>query len=197
MLAAAVTVVLLAATCSMGAEEPGAPAPAGPPVSPLTPSGAPARQARPAAVVFSDGSERSGQVWLTPGKRLSIFERAQEKYREFALADVARIDVDPEEESMERVWRWKEHASDEKVYTGETYPWRKYVTTLALRDREGKPQNVVGDMTAALYLQEDPEKKPVRLVIHRREKGEVGQTLQDLVYVTAVIFEPPKKEEKQ
>jgi len=25
----------------------------------------------------------------------------------------------------------------------------------------------------------------------------VGQTLQDLVYVTAVIFEPPKKEEKQ
>ncbi|GAH98671.1 unnamed protein product, partial [marine sediment metagenome] len=107
---------------------------------PLAPVGPPARQARPATVVFSDGSKRSGQVWLTPGKRLKIFERAQEKYREFALADVVRIDVDPEKEVMERVWRWKEHAFDEKVYTGEAYPWRMYVTTLAVRDRKGKLQ---------------------------------------------------------
>lgn len=197
LLTAGVAVVVLVAACSMGAEEPGGPAPGGSPVSPLAPVGPPARQARPATVVFSGGSKRSGQVWLTPGKRLKIFERAQEKYREFALADVVRIDVNPEKEVMERVWRWKEHASDEKVYTGEAYPWRKYVTTLAVRDRKGKLQNVVGDMTAVLYLQEDPEKKPVRLLIHRREKGEVGQTLQDLVYVTAVVFETPKEEEKQ
>ena len=57
-------------------------------------------------------------------------------------------------------------------------------------------------MTALLYLQEDPkqgepERKPTRLIVHRRDKGEVGQTLQDLVYVTAVVFENSRKEEEQ
>jgi len=198
---------LVAPVALGGAEGSGVATPVGPPASPLAPAGAPARQARPATVVFSDGTKRAGQVWLTPGKRLKIFERAQEGYREFALADVVRIDVDPEKEVMERVWRWKEHASDEKFYTGEAYPWREYVTTLTVRDRKGRPKTVVGDMTALLYLQEDPkqeepkregpEKKPVRLIVHRRDKGEVGQNLQDLVYVTAVIFDNAGKEEEQ
>jgi len=148
-------------------------------------------------VVFSDGSKRVGQLWLTPGKRLKFFDRAQEKYREFNLAEVVRIDVDPEKEVMERVWRWREHASDEKVYTGETYPWRQYVTTLTVRDRRGRLLTLTGDMTALLYFQDDPERKPDRLVIHRRQKGEVGQTLQDLVYVTAVLFEEGKDQEEQ
>jgi len=148
-------------------------------------------------VVFSDGARRRGQVWLTPGKRLRIFERAQQKYHEFTLAELERIDVDPEKEAMERVWRWKEHASDEKVYTGEAYPWRKLITTLTVRDERGKRRSVTGDMTALLYFQEDPQKKPVRLNIHRRHKGQVGQTLQDLVYVTAVIFESGKGDREQ
>ncbi len=144
-------------------------------------------------MVFSNSRKLVGQVWLTPGKRLKVFERAQEKYREFSLQDVLRIDVDPEKEKMEPVWRWREHASDEKVYTGETYPWREYVTTLVVLDRRGKRLTVVGDVTALLYFQADPKKKPVRLIIHRRDKGEVGQTLHDLVYVTAVVFEEQKQ----
>ena len=178
------------------AEEPRTPAPE-PPVSPLAPTGPQARQARPATVVFSDGSKKRGQMWLTPGKRLKIFDRLQQKYREFRLAEVERIDVDPEKEVVERVSRWKENASDEKVYTGETYPWRKYVTTLAVRDRRGRRLTVVGDMTALLYLQEAPRRKPLRLVIHRRHKGEVGQTLQDLLYVTAVVFEDSEGGQEQ
>lgn len=164
--------------------------PASPPVSPLEPVGPPVREARPATVIFSDGTKKSGRVWLTPGKRLKIFDRTARKYREFTLAQVERIDVDPEKEAVERVWRWKEHASDEKVYTGETYPWRKYVTTLTVRDHRGRRLTVTGDMTALLYLQEEPRKKPLRLVIHRRHKGRPGQSLQELTYVTAVVFEP-------
>jgi len=162
----------------------------------LAREGEPARQARPATVVFSDGTKWVGEVWLTPGRRLKIFDRTQESYREFALAEVVRVDVDPEKELMEPIWRWREHASDEKGYTGEVYPWRQYVTTLTVRDRRGRPFTVTGDMTALLYFQNDPEKKPIRLVIHRRHKGGVGQTLQDLVYVTAVVFEE-KEEQKQ
>ena len=164
--------------------------------SPLAPEGEPVRQARQATVVFSDGRKRVGHAWLTPGKRLKIYERAREKYLEFSLEDVLRIDVDPEKEKLEPVWRWREHASDEKVSTGEAYPWRQYVTTVRLRDRQAKVHTVTGDMTALLYFQEDL-KKPSKLTIHRRHKGEVGQALQDLVYVTAVIFEEEKKDEVQ
>lgn len=147
--------------------------------------------------MFSDGKRRTGLLWLTPGKRLTIFDRAQQTYREFTLQELVAIRVDPEQEVVERVWRWKENASNEKVFTGETYPWRLCVTTLTVRDAEGKQATVTGDLSAALYLEEKPGEKPVRVLLYRRQKGETGQALSDLVYVTAVNFEDGKGEGKE
>jgi hypothetical protein len=181
---------------ALSAEEAASP-PGARPASPLAPAGGPVRDSRRATVVFSDGKKHAGLLWLTPGKRLKIFDRAKQEYREFNLHEVVAVKVDPEEEVMERVWRWKENASDEKVYTGETYPWRKYVTTLTVRDAEGKQTTVTGDVTAELYLEEKPGEKPMRVVLYRRDKGKVGEKLSDLIYVTAVNFDEGKGEGKE
>ena len=191
---AAVLAGLLGTALLAGEEAP--PQSARPP-SPLVPAVGPVREARRATVVYSDGKKRTGLLWLTPGKRLKIFDRAQQEYREFSLRELAAIKVDPEQEVVERVWRWKENASDEKVFTGETYPWRLYVTALTVRDAQGKQSTVTGDLSGELYLEEKAGEKPMRILLYRRQKGDVGEGLSQLVYVAAVNFEEGRGEGKE
>ena len=191
---AGVLVGLLGTALRAGEEAP--PQNARPP-SPLVSAAGPVREARRGTVVFSDGKKRAGLLWLTPGKRLKIFDRAQQEYREFSLKEVVAIKVDPEQEVVERVWRWKENASDEKVFTGEAYPWRLCVTTLTVRDAQGKQSAVTGDLSGELYLEEKPGEKPMQVLLYRRQKGDVGEGLSQLVYVTAVNFEEGRGEGKE
>jgi len=171
----------------------GTPPPKAPAVSPLVREGEPVRAPRPAALLYSDGTSKKGDVWLTPGvHRLTLFDVTSERNREFEFARVVRIDIEPEREEAERVWRWKENASDEKVYSGASYPWRLFRTVLTVRGARGKSMTATGHLDALLYYQGDPKKKPEKIFLHRRHKLDPGRTLADQVYVTAVVFEQQK-----
>ena len=144
--------------------------------------------ALPGTVVLSDGKKLSGDVRLTRDKKLRFYHREKKKLLLLTLAELERIECRVLEEHMEPEWRWRENANDEKVYTGKHYPMRKLETVLHLKT--GK--TLVGDCTALLYVGTDNGES--RFVIHKRQKGEVGQTLKDLIYVKEVDLRPPTKD---
>lgn len=160
-----------------------------PPLSPFGPRPQPTTRddARPGTIELSDGTVRTGAIRLTRDFRLAIYDEQQERNREIPLSAVARIDCAVVKEWMEAEWRFQENASDRKVYTGRSYPAREYVHTITLRDG----RTIRGPMAALIYLQPDGVARPERHLLHKRDKGPPGSTLDRLVYVRAITFEVP------
>ena len=88
----------------------------------------------PGFVETSDGKVHSGQVFLTRDARLKIYDESQKKHREIPLKAIKRIDCTILKEWVEKEWRFKENASDEKYFTGRTYPSREYSHKITLRN---------------------------------------------------------------
>lgn len=133
--------------------------------------------------MLSDGQAIIGSISTTADKPIRVFDRERKEYRDvpFKLIRSARASVLWERE--EREWHFKESGSDIKEYTGKTYPAREMQYTLTLMNG----QTVAGDVVAPLYVTVDG--KETTYVLHKRDKGEVGQTLKDLVYVKSVELE--------
>ena len=151
---------------------------------------------RPDAVAgkltLSNDRELTGLLTLTRNKKLHFTHREKKKRLFFDLAEIETIACRVIVERMEPEWRWKENANDEKVYTGRHYPVRELETVLCLKDG----RELVGDCTALVYLH--TENGASRFIIHKRQKGKVGQKLEDLVYVKLVDFrKPPEQPEKK
>jgi hypothetical protein len=139
----------------------------------------------PGCIELSDGSLHVGRVYLTRDKRLKVRDTslAEERQREVPLRVVKQIDCTVKKEWMEREWRFKELALDQKLYTGRRYPVRECQHTLTLRDG----RTIRGDLSVLVYL--SPEEKgaePERYLLHKDQKGKPGQTLGDLVYVKSI-----------
>ena len=135
----------------------------------------------PGYVELSDGSVHPGRVYLTREAKLKISEETEKKFRDVPLRVVKRIDCAVLKEWVEREWRFKENANDEKVYTGKNYPSREYVHTVTLNDG----RTIRGPLQAIIYV--EPEGgRPERYLIHKRDKGELGTDLKSLVYVRSV-----------
>jgi hypothetical protein len=136
----------------------------------------------PGVVELSDGSLHPGQVSLTRDARLKIFDEAQKKHREIPLRVIDRIDCTVLKEWVEEEWRFKENASDEKYFTGKTYPAREY--SHAIRLRNG--QSIKGNLSAIVYVRGDDADKADRYLLHQRDKGSLGSDLKSLLYVRSV-----------
>lgn len=182
--AAAVVAGLLTAVVRGAEEEPPA----------LNPFG-PVRQDRddavPGYVEMSDGTIYAGNVYMTRDKRLKVWDASMERQREIPLRVVAQIECKVEKEWIEREWKFKELALDEKMYTGKKYPSRVYTHTVTLRDG----RKLTGPLAEILYVRPfaDSEGKldasqleTKKLLIHKRDKGETGMQLKDLLYVKTV-----------
>jgi len=139
---------------------------------------------RSGRLLLSNGKTFTGLIYTTPGKRLKIYDRKKKKVVEIDIRSVSKIEATPEVEKIEPVWRWKEAASDAKVYTGQFYPWRKLVTTIYLKN--GK--SITGDLAAPIYVLKEGEKKPKRFILHKRQKGGVGKKLKELLFVKKIEF---------
>jgi len=170
---------------------------------------APVRQDRedavPGYLEMSDGRVFVGTIYMTRDKRLKIEDdslglggeavspKASEKrQREIPLRAIRQIEAKVEKEWMEKEWRFKESALDEKVYTGRAYPARKYVHTVTLHDG----RKITGPVAEIFYVQplrepasgprSEEDNQPLRFMIHKRDKGEPGATLQELAYVKLI-----------
>ena len=144
-------------------------------------------------VELSDGSMHPGLIYLTREKRLKIYDDKVQRQREVPLQAVQQIDCTVKKEWIEKEWRFKESANDEKVYTGRSYPTRECLYTITLRDG----RTIAGPLSAIVYVrakppesagadQERPQAEPAQFVLHKRDKGELNADLASLVYVKRI-----------
>jgi hypothetical protein len=147
----------------------------------------------PGYIELSDGSIHPGQIYLTRDKRLKISDEELQRQREIPLSAVKQIDCTVKKEWLEKEWKFKALAQDEKMFTGRSYPTREYVHTITLNDG----RTISGSLSAIVYIQprddytpssetSTPEAKAEQFILNKRNKGEIGQDLQSLVYVKSI-----------
>jgi len=136
----------------------------------------------PGYVELSNGEIWPGKVYLTRDHRLKVFDATVNRHREIPLQAVRRVDCKVSKEWMEKEWRFKKSANDEKVYTGKSYPAREYVHIVTLKDG----RKIEGPLAAIVYLRGEGAKEPERFLLHKRDRGETGTGLKALVYVRTI-----------
>jgi hypothetical protein len=139
---------------------------------------------RPGVVEMSDGTRVGGQITTTAEKPLRVWVEADKQYQDIPFALVRSIEAKVLWERDEREWRFAASGSDVKEYSGKTYPARETSYKLTLRDG----QTIEGAIVAPLYVREEGQEQSRTYVLHKRDKGEVGQTLPQLLYVKRVTF---------
>jgi len=155
------------------------------PASPLAADPIARRQARRGTIILSDGTRYSGVIWTTLDKPLRIYVQAQRRYRDVPIAAVKRIAAEVLWERMVDDWRWKHAGSDVKVLTGRLYPARQTIYRFELAGGT----SITGDVAAPLWIRCDAGGKVKRFILHKRQKGPLGKTLKQLVYVQEVVFD--------
>ena len=180
----------IALTCEMSADEPPALS------NPLSRRAVDVREdTMPGYVEMSNGEVFAGLLYITRDKRLEIYDTELKRQRTIPIHKIAEIEVQVMEERMEKVWRFKELASDEKMFTGETYPVRIFEYKLTFDDG----RVLEGPMSGLIFVQplqagEDasvghvPERDAQRLYFNKRqaEKTNIGKKLADIHYTAKV-----------
>ncbi len=153
-----------------------------PTTQPVSPFAAPADEspARHGTVELSDGKKLSGKVRTTREKPLRIWDEKDKEYRDIPLDMVKNIEARVLWERDQKEWHFPDAGSDIKEFSGKTYPARELEYKFTLING----QTVTGGVVAPLYVADG--KKQTMLVLHKRQKGELGQKLKDLVYVRKV-----------
>lgn len=162
-----------------------------PTVNPFGPPTAKREDAMPGVVELSDGTVHAGLVYLTRDKRLQIYDRQLQRQREIPLRVIKKIECSIQWEELKKEWRFKEGASDVKLYTGRSYPAREYLHTITLNDG----RTITGPLSALIYLKpkpkgadQQPPMEPKRFLLSKRGKGNLGQDLKSLIYVKRITL---------
>jgi len=157
------------------------------PLNPFAPRPAVPASARTGVIQLSDGTALCGPIWLTPGKRWRFYDEKLRRYLELPLRVVERVEVEVVKEWLEKEWRFREAASNEKVYTGRKYPVRllRFKVTLS------NGRTLVGTGSTVFYVRDRKTAKHARkLILRQRQKGKPGQALKSLIYVRSIDFRP-------
>lgn len=144
-------------------------------------------------VEMSDGRILVGNIYMTRDKRLKIYDEETKRQREIPLRVVKEIECKVLKEWMEKEWRFKELALDEKYYTGRQYPARECAYTVTLRDG----RTITGPLAELFYVKPftqspgearsyRPTAEAEKLLVHKRQKGEPGTGLDELTYVKRI-----------
>jgi hypothetical protein len=153
-----------------------------PAIDPFGPRSTQRDDALPGFLELSDGTVHPGKLYLTRDARLRIFDNQEQRFREVPLDALRQIDGAVEKEWIEKEWRFKENANDQKVYTGHSYPAREYVHTLTFLDG----RTIKGPLSGIVYVQPNGDGDPERYLLHKRDKGELDTDLNSLVYVRTI-----------
>ena len=165
--------------------------------------------ARKAAVYFSDGKVLTGKIALTSGRKFKLnIPKAGKlkttdmvtgedvqygKVRQFTFEPVREIRFYPEKEEMRQDWKFVEKTKyDEKTavadYTpakkalwGSFYPLRYLASQVVFNSGD----SIQGHLySVVVYL--ETEEKTHRIILPSKQRGEKGQSLDDLIYVTRI-----------
>jgi hypothetical protein len=137
-------------------------------------------------ITLSNGEKIHGTLSHTADKPVRVWIEADKEYRDVPFKLIASFEAKVTSEYDEKEWHFKESGSDIKEYTGKTYPVRETSYTLTLANG----QTITGGIVEPIYLQR--KEGPYTFSLLKRDKGEVGKTLKDLVYVARVDFDDAK-----
>ena len=140
-----------------------------------------AEEPREGRVEFSDGTLVDGKISLTPGGSLKIENGPQ--IRVLDLDRVSEIRLSPENEEMDRNWRFKAAGQTAKEYFGDPYPVRFLQATVRLAGGE----SFTGHLYSTVLYVEGAENAQKVLLLSKQSGGE-GQTFKDLVYPARISF---------
>ncbi|HTW93426.1 MAG TPA: hypothetical protein VMD30_01445 [Tepidisphaeraceae bacterium] len=140
---------------------------------------------RAGVMVLSNGQKITGNFSTTLDQPIRVWDEQKKVYNDVPFDLIKSIEAQVVWERMEKEWNFKESGSDVKVYSGRTYPARDTTYTITLING----QSVSGATAAPLYLDNADGSQKI-FILHKRDKGEIGQTLDDLVYVKSVTFTP-------
>ena len=143
-------------------------------------------QPRPATLTLSNGQQITGNFSTTLEQPIRVWVESEKEYHDIPFSLIQSIQAHVDWERLEPEWNFKESGSDVKIYSGKTYPARLTSYTITLTSG----QVVTGAVAAPLYLNE-PDGSQKIYILHKRDKGQDGQTLSDLVYVKQVEFQTP------
>jgi len=139
----------------------------------------------PGYAELSNGLKVPGTIYTTRAKRLKIYNLQRQIYEYVAVPALEEIEAVVEWARVDKQWRFKEAGNTEKVYTGKSYPVRMLKWRLLLRNGHEIVGHILGQ---PLYVAH--QGTPERFILHKRQKGPLGDTLEDLIYVRRVVFGP-------
>ena len=133
-----------------------------------------------ATVTMSDGTILTGSITTTAGKPIRIWDEAAAEYRDVPLKLIASFAAEVVWQRQQPEWKFVESGSDIKEMTGRSYPARELIYTTTLVNG----QHIRGGIVAPLYFEHPQQRRT--LVLNKRQKGEIGQSLDQLVFVSRV-----------
>lgn len=163
------------------------PAPATQPAVPATQATSPfvrpeRPDARSAVITLNDDTTLEGTVSTTPDKPIRVWDDRNETYRDIPFRLIRSLEANVLWERDEPEWRFIDSGSDIKEQTGRTYPARELQYTVTLVNG----QTLRGGIVAPLYYQPTDNARRQTLVLNKRQKGDPGQTLEQLTYLQKV-----------
>lgn len=158
------------------------------PVNPFAKSDANAQPlgAQWGSVILSNGESLEGWLHLTGSRRLRMFDRERKEAVHYRLGQLAELRVHVVRNRTEKVWRFKESASDTKVYTGDTYCRKDFTATVVAKmgGRERDLEVALGQVVHV--LPKEGERR--RFVLQPFMKGEINQPLEEMVHIAWIVF---------
>jgi len=141
---------------------------------------------RSGTFTFSDGSTIAGTITTTLEKPIRVWEPVQKEFIDIPFQHINAVEAVILWERDQPEYQFLTSGSDIKTFTGKTYPARETAYTFKLKD--GK--TVTGSVVAPFDVrQADGSSKLI--VLSKRDKGAVDQSLKELIYVMKVTFNQP------
>jgi hypothetical protein len=133
---------------------------------------------RQGTIELSDGRTIHGHIETTAEKPVRVWIEKTKEYQDIPFEMIQSIEATVLWEKDEPEWRFKASGSDVKEYTGKTYPARETTYKFTLTNGD----IAEGSVVAPLYVSNET------FVLHKRDKGDAGTSLKELVYVKSVRF---------
>ena len=137
-------------------------------------------------VVLSDGTKREGTVSSTGGKKVVVYGR---KKHSIPFNKIVSITMHEKKREMLPAWYFKEDGSNEKIKSGESYPYIEYSAEVLTSDREKYAGTI---LPVVIYIETDNRK--IKHIFRTKGKGKPGDTLESLVFPVIFVRGGGKKE---
>jgi hypothetical protein len=141
--------------------------------------------ARLGTITLNNSVKLEGRIWTTLDTPLRVWSEETKSYRDVDLALVKAVEVHVLAETMEDDWRWLKEGSDQKVFSGKKYP----NVDMAYRFTLLNDQVMEGTVVAPIYFVDGAKSRT--LALYKHYKGNLDETLKDLVYITSITLTPP------